>query len=312
MAAASRRISLLVLLLAAVQTGCTYYKPIEPEDPFNPYKNAVIIRNGERAIEGPLDIKSRNQIPILGKVNIGFSWLSGPIEIKPCRMGVQNIDPNKNRFLELNGKLTWEYISEAPGPRFGKRYITGTDNFVYGTDSRDGRFQGYSGLCGHVFLDIWAGVSVHFIKPDFEHGSGKWIANAEPTKINGQTWLLQRFPLKSGLEGGKLGTGVVERWVLKVPQTDYWFVVIVSGSTEDRPGLPGVNRNPAKFARVLELVHQMVESVTIEPIDSNGNPRTPPTPSSPAFQRLNGWVRDDLFMGTPISKPEGFNLAYSF
>jgi len=200
----------------------------------------------------------------------------GPPEIDYCQYSRRDNGRGADRFFEVEGQLRMEYVAGAKAT-YGQKFISNPRQFIYGTD-RNGKFVGYLPFCTHVFTDIWTGVSVALIKPDPTRKTDAWIAGARPVTFNGLTWLEQIAPLKEDPMDHTRGRNFFERWVLMIPDTPYWLVMTVGGSeSNDGKGF-GIDRDPQKYARLLDLFHLMVMSVQLEPIN------LPAESISPALQ----------------------------
>ncbi|APW38794.1 hypothetical protein RD110_17580 [Rhodoferax koreense] len=165
-------------------------------------------------------------------------------------------------MFEVNGRL-------YEGAAISTPYIylsAVTTEKIYGAYPSTGPFKGYSAYCTHTFQDIWTGASVFLIKPDPAKGTDAWIAGAKPVVVSGLQWLRKDIPIEDYSQNHKQWAAPIEIWVLKIPETPYWFVMRLSGSSGGTGTAPGSNRNPEKFARVVDLLHQMVASVKLEPI----------------------------------------------
>ena len=246
--------TLITLALLAQLASCS-------STPEGTYRGGVLVQ------PGPLAIQDHYAFRFVEKWRISHAWLSGPVEINYCRYSRRDNNRGEDRFFEIDGVLKIESVSGDPRDK-GKKFISNRDEWVYGTNSRTGEFTGYSAFCTHSFLDLWTAVSVLLIKPDPAKRTDEWIAGTKPVMVNGLRWLRKDIPIEdySQNKKGEKDIAPVEIWVLKIPDTPYWLVMRIASSTGGTGTARGSNRNPEKFARVLNLFHQRVESVKLEPI----------------------------------------------
>lgn len=230
--------------------------------PEGTYRGGVLVQ------PRPLGIDGQYVFTLLDKWRIRHAWFSGPPEIDYCRYTRRDGGMGEDRFIEVDGILKVEYLSGAPKDS-GKngKYIYSPQERVYGTNPRTGKFQGYSAFCKHTFQDIWAGPVVFLIKPDSSKGTDEWVSGATPVAVNGLHWRRKDSPIEdfSRNTQGKWAAPI-ETWVLAIPDTPYWLVMRLGGSSGGSGTAPGANRNPEKYAQVLGLFHQMIASVKLEPI----------------------------------------------
>jgi hypothetical protein len=243
--------ALLALTLIASLAGCG--------GPEGAYRGGVFIPPGQ-----PLTLSDQYSFQFLDRWRISHSWLSGSVDISYCQYSQRDNGRGEDRFFEVNGRLKIERVSGASG-NFGKKFISNSEQFIYGINPSTGAFKGYLSFCGHGFLDISTGMSVLLIRPDPANGTDRWVVDAKPVMINGLQWLRKDTPIKFDARPDE-GEPRVEVWVLKIPDTPYWLVMRTVGYTGTETSTFGINRNPAKYANVLNLFHQMIASVRIEPI----------------------------------------------
>ncbi|WP_155989893.1 hypothetical protein RG903_06340 [Thermithiobacillus tepidarius DSM 3134] len=135
---------------------------------------------------------------------------------------------------------------------------------IYGTD-RDGNFKNYSAFCGHVFMDSLDGIGLYIVRPDPAKGTDAWIEGAQPVTINGLHWLHKQIPIQGWSKDRKRLIAPIEYWVLPIPDTQYWLALTFSTSSGSSFGM-GADAHPEKHRRLLELFHDLVRSVRLEPI----------------------------------------------
>jgi hypothetical protein len=251
MTIARNTLKLIALVLLALLASCNSTDE-------GTYRGGVLIQ------PGPLGIQDHYAFRFADKWRISHAWLSGPVDIDYCRYSRRDAQ-FEDRFFEVDGVMKEEYVSYVPKDK-GKKFISDPANYVYGTDPRTVEFKGYHSFCTHTFQDIWTGVSVFLIKPDSAKGTDEWIAGAKPVVVNGLHWLRKNIPIEDYSKNHEKWAAPIEIWVLKIPDTPYWLVMRIHSSTGGTGTSPGRNRNPEKFARVLDLFHQMIESVRLDAI----------------------------------------------
>lgn len=212
-----------------------------------------------------LDIKDHYAFSLVDKWRIGFSWISGPVDINYCDFSHRYSKRGEHRFFEKNGILVKEFIAGGKDD-YGKKIIASRSEAIYGENSSTGKFDNYRAFCTHTFQDIWTGISVFLVKPDPAKGTDEWVDGATTVTVNGLHWLRKDTPIEDYSRNPKKWAASIEDWVLKIPDTPYWFIIRLGGSSGGAGTAPGINRNPEKYALVLDLFHQMIESVKLEPI----------------------------------------------
>jgi len=225
------------------------------------YRGGVLIRPGN-----PLALGDRYEFTFLDKWRISHAWLSGLPEIEYCWYSRKDKKTSLDRFVEIDGQLKVERVADA-GDRYGQKYVSNPSRLVYGTD-RDGKFVGYLPFCGHSFVDIRVNVTVALIKPDPAHGTDQMVTGAKRVTLNGLTWLHQSAQVKDEVAVAREGNALIERWVLQIPDSPYWLVMGIGGFRSSDGKGPGIDRDPEKYARLLDLFHFMVMSVQLEPISA--------------------------------------------
>ncbi len=246
----------LTLFVLSLMSACTTPEP-------EVYRGGVLIH------EGPLDIHEHHSFRFVEKWRISHSWLSGPTEVWPCRYS-GNPGAHYAEWKALAGESN-SPIYEIDNRLFSvSRYKNQTqlyrlsDEKICGTNP-NGEFRGFSPFCGHGFKDSLDGVALLIIKPDPAKGTDAWIEGAKPVTINGLHWLHKEIPIKDWSESREQFAAPIEYWVLKIPDTQYWLVLRFSASSGKKFGL-GAGAHPEKHQRLLNLFHQIVHSVRLEPI----------------------------------------------
>jgi hypothetical protein len=257
-----RRFTLFAIAFA--MTACSYQQP-------------EVYRGYELVKEGPLGVNDHYEFRFVNRWRISFDWLSGPVEIRPCDIGAGN------PFRRLKGYKGHEALAvETSPPIFeinGIVFVSGSDikserlrlhredHHFYG-NYRNGPFEGYSAFCSHLFRDTYDAVSVELIKPDPAKGTDAWIDNSYPVTLNGLHWLKKTEPIQD-LTGSKTNLHApIETWVLKIPNTVYWLVFRLNGNSGTTSQFyRGAFWFPEKHHQIVDLFHQMVNSVRLEPVE---------------------------------------------
>ena len=236
----------------------------------------VTYRGKQRVTPGPLGINELSSFRFVDKWRITHRWLSGPVEIRPCRNG-GNPFPYVKGFEAFN-KEDSAPIIERDGRLYtvtsykGEFQIYRKDEYFYGTPTSRGRendFEGFSAFCGHYFDDTHDGMALRIVKPDPAKGTDEWIRGAEPVTVNGLRWLRKTQPIQDWTGKNKrTDSGLTESWVLMIPDTPYWLRwTLNSGTGETSPYKNGAFHYPEKHRQIVDLFHQLVNSVTLEPIE---------------------------------------------
>jgi len=219
-------------------------------------------------VEGPLDIQEHFSFRFADKWRISHSWLSGPVELDGCsgypnnsfrRLGGFGGLGNEQNppFVEKNNTLY--IVSEHKG----SWSLSNRREAIYGTD-RDGKFTGYSAFCGAGFKDSFDNLRLYIVQPDPAKGTSDWIEGAKAVTINGLHWLHKEIPIQNW-EGTQQLNAPIEYWVLKIPDSQYWMMLRFSASSGSKYGR-GAGAHPEKHRKLLDLFHQIIRSVKLEPI----------------------------------------------
>jgi hypothetical protein len=116
----------------------------------------------------------------------------------------------------------------------------------------------YTPFCSQPFSSP-NGMALWIVKPDAAKGTDVWIDGAVPTEVNGRTWLVKRVS-PSDLGPVSDRAKPIEYWTLRIPETPYWLHMRFSGSARS------IEQYPAEHAYLLDLFHQLVRSVKLDPI----------------------------------------------
>jgi hypothetical protein len=230
-------------------------------------------RNGALIQPRALGLQEERIFRFVDKWRIRYLWIGGPVDIFPCQdggnpfEGVSGFDALKNEnaspIIEQDGHL---YVVGADLDN--NIYFDTADHFFYGTNQKGKDvFVKYSAVCSHFFSDTLDSIALVIVKPDSAKGTDEWIEGTKPITINGLQWLRKIKPIRDWT-GTKRDSGLVESWVLMIPNTAYWLRwTLYSGSGETSRYKSGAFHYPEKHRQIVDLFHQMVESVTLEPIE---------------------------------------------
>lgn len=245
-------------LLTVLLSGC--YGVLTPDNNLNPGGIPPHQQTGLISI-GPV-----YRFRFSEKWQISHAWVQG-VNVAPCRY-------RGNVFNRLPGYPS--LASEPQGPMFennGRIYSatafkdTGDKIIFFELSSQilgerisDRTFEGkYTPFCAQFFSASRNGMSLSIIKPDPAKGTDAWIADSAPKTINGRTWLVKTVPSKDLSETGLIQP--IEYWTLKIPSTPYWMHLTFSASLDH-----SVRKHGAELDALLDLFHQVIESVRLEPI----------------------------------------------
>ncbi|MBC7682382.1 MAG: hypothetical protein H7172_08620 [Ferruginibacter sp.] len=216
--------------------------------------------------KGPVVIGRSYSFRFVEKWRISHAWIQGT-GVEPChyRGNIFKRFPNyqalatdvEGPMFEHDGRiyfggvkpknpeqiLFWELSYQFLGERMSDRGF-------------DGKFQPF---CGQAFQKSRNGMTLSIVKPDPEKGTDAWVKGAVPMVVNGRTWLIKTVPPQD-LSGTGL-TQPIEYWTLKIPDTPYWMNLRFSASLDH-----SIHQYGAENIVLLNLFHQVIESVKLEPI----------------------------------------------
>jgi hypothetical protein len=216
-----------------------------------------------------VSLQEQYSFRFLGKYRISHLWLSGT-NVRNCHYGTHyagttafpdvfgKLEEVNLPALEHDGELMWV------GEDHGRLRFDSAPEYFYGTDSA-GHFERYLPICEQGFLSSFNGIGLLIIKPDPAKGTDEWISSAKPVQMNGLTWLLKEAPPKdqSKLTASRFLPSDIETWTLQIPETPYWIVVQFSADLKI-----SLQDHPEEHAKLLDLFHQLVASVKVEPLTS--------------------------------------------
>lgn len=229
----------------------------------------VMYGDGVKHYEGPLNLGKGYSFRFAEKWRISYKWLSGPIDIGGCfyagnpfrgRSDFPVLQSEKNQpFVEKDGTLY------ALGGKENDLYLQNMNLWVYGI-TREGKYRGYERFCLSVIDDSFDSVALFIVLPDPEKGTDEWIEGAEKVRINGLDWWFQQHLIQNWSDNLERGRAPIEVWVLPIPDTKYWLMIRMSSTASYKYGL-GAVAHPEKHRLVHSLFRQIIESVTLEPIE---------------------------------------------
>lgn len=226
-------------------------------------------RGGVLMQEAPLDIQEHHSYRFTDKWRISHRWLSGPTELRGCSGYPSNSFRRLGGYGELGNEINPPFV-ENNGTLYivsehkGIWSLSNRREFIYGLN-REGVFEGYLPFCSHGFKDSLDSIGLYIVQPDPAKGTDEWISGAKPVTINGLQWLHKEMPMQDWSESRERLSAPIEYWVLKIPDTPYWMMLRFSASSSSKFGL-GAGAHPDKHQRLLDLFHQIVQSVKLEPI----------------------------------------------
>lgn len=215
--------------------------------------------------KGPVAIGRANSFRFVEKWRISHAWVQGT-GVRPCFY-------RGNVFRRVSGYSALANEPDAPMFERDGRIYYGTTfektqgQIVFselsyqflGERPSDRAFEGkYQPFCSQPFSSP-NGMAILIVKPDSTKGTDDWIAGAVPVKVNGRTWLVKKTP-PVDFGPTSIRASAMENWTLKIPDTPYWLHMRFSGSQRS------VDQYAAEHAHLLNLFHQLIESVKLEPI----------------------------------------------
>jgi hypothetical protein len=224
-----------------------------------------IYRGGKLVIPGPLSVSDSYEFTLLDKWRVSHAWISGPPDIRYCSYSRRDNGRGKDRFFEVDGLMRREVTSGARDS-FGQKLLAESSTWLFGVNTRTGKFEGYDAFCTHTFQDIWTGFSVFLIAPDPAKGTDEWIAGAKHVTVGNNQWLRKDDPPADYSQTPGKWAAPIETWTLPLAEGKYWLVMRLGGSTGGYGTAMGINRNPLKYEQVKAVFHQMIESVRIDPL----------------------------------------------
>jgi hypothetical protein len=223
-----------------------------------------IYQAGKLMVPGPLAASDFYEFTFLDRWRVSHAWISGPPDIRYCRYSRRDSGRGMDRFfVDVDGLIKREVVSGARDTFGQKRLST---EWLYGTNSRTGQFNGYSAFCTHTFQDIWTGISVFLIVPDSSKGTDEWVSGAQSVSVGENQWHRRSDPPADYSQTPGKWAAPIETWTLPLAGGKYWLVMRLGGSTGGNGTAMGINRNPLKYEQVKAVFHQMIESVRIEPL----------------------------------------------
>ena len=231
-----------------------------------------VYRGGQRIYPAPLGVEDHYSYRFVERWRISHNWLSGPVDLRGC----SGYSLNPYRLRLVGGPLSSDM--NAPFIEYrGSLYLVSEHKGVWSLSDRrekidgtdpTGKFERFSPFCVHFFGDSMDGVGLYIVKPAPTKGTDAWIEGAETVIINGLAWLHKKDPIRDWSQSRVHQAGPIERWVLKIPDTQYWLYLSFASSTGATSMYgTGALAYPEKHARLLELFHQIVASVKLEPIE---------------------------------------------
>lgn len=218
------------------------------------------------------------------KWRLSHAWLQGT-NVKQCRYPSNAFErfpqyaalANEDRgpMFDLDGRIYTATTFPQQPERIlfveKRAQVIGDVETVYGG-------RGYTPFCSDVFAASRHGLTVMIVKPNPAYGTDEWVKGATFETLNGRVWLVQRTPPRDHSATGLAAP--IERWTLKIPETPYWLHLSFSASLEH-----SVRLHRAEHEHLLGLFHQIVRSVSLEPI----------TPVDPASMPPIEFLRPDTF-----------------
>lgn len=209
-----------------------------------------------------VDIGYAYSYRFLESYRISHQWISGP-NTMPCRypwnvyrlMGGYGdlMKEKRGPFFEKDGVLS---ISNL----YGKEFVPAENLNIYTLGENNGVFEKYRPFCSQFFLHAAVGMSLYIIKPDEKKGVNEYVDGAESTVVSGLNWLHKEVSPHDERYRYRPAAVPVEYWVLKIPESSYWMVLIFTLNPKT------TFQHPEELVYLQNLFYGIVSSVKLEPI----------------------------------------------
>lgn len=228
-----------------------------------------VYRGGQLMQAAPLGIEDQHSFRFVDRWRISHRWLSGAPHIMGCTRYPLNSFKRLGGYGELGDEINSPIVE-----RDGTLYIVSEHKQKWSLSERrqafyglsaDGRFTGFGVFCGAAFSDSLDAMGLYIVKPDPAKGTDEWVSGAKEVMIDGLRWRHKEIPIQDWSESRVSLSGPIEYWVLEIPGTPYWMALRFAASSSSKYGM-GADAHPEKHRRLLELFHDIVQSVRLEPI----------------------------------------------
>jgi hypothetical protein len=237
---------------------------------------AVYYKNGIESAPGVLELKQQPSFRFVERWHISFAWLSGAWGANECHFGHNPFKgkPEYGPLASDNNAPQWHWRNAIVGPHVndkgpfsGKLQISVSgspqdprDVITLGQTSSSGKVD-YVNYCSASLSASFTSASATIINAKLYKNAESLLDGAKDVRIGDNQWSVIETPI-SDYSGKQYGNQpLLERWVLKIPQTDYWMVFTFYASKQ----FSYIERREA-FEISHDLFRKAVASVSLKPI----------------------------------------------
>lgn len=237
---------------------------------------AVYYKNGSEYVPGVLELKQQPSFRFLERWQISFAWLSGAWGANDCHFG-KNPFGGKLEYGPLASDSSaphwqWQNAIVAPyvsdkGPFSGKLQISfygspqdPRDALTLGQTSSNGQIR-YISYCSASLSESFTSASATIVNARLYKNVESLLNGAKDLRIGDNQWHVIENPISDYSDKQYGSQPLLERWVLKIPETDYWMIFTFYASKH----FSFVERRDA-YERSHDLFRQAVSSVSLKPI----------------------------------------------
>lgn len=236
----------------------------------------VLYKNGVEYVPRQLGLGEHVSFRFVERWRIKFSWISGRPEINPCSFGVnpfKGMAEYGDLSLEDNAP-EWVWRGAIVGPNIGvgkffpgklRLLLSGNpeapnDVVTLGYKQAEGGRK-YINRCDAYLSDSFTSAAATIVNATGYSDFHSVIQQAKNVQVGNNIWKVIVNPL-GDFEGMKYGNQpLLERWVLALPETDYWLIFSFYASKQ----FSYVQR-PVDYDRAHDLFRKSIASVSLEPI----------------------------------------------
>lgn len=236
----------------------------------------VYYKNGVEFVPGALHLKEQANFRFVERWHISFAWLTGAWGANDCHFGHNPFKgrPEYGALASDNNGPRWQWRDAIVGPDIGDKgpfsgklqfSVDGSpqdphDAVTLGQTSSSGEVR-YVNYCSASLSESFTSASATIINAKRYKNVDSLLDGAKDVRIGENQWSVIENPI-SDYSGKQYGNQpLLERWVLKIPQTDYWMVFTFHASKQ----FSYIERREA-FEIAHDLFRQAVASVSLKPI----------------------------------------------
>jgi hypothetical protein len=254
----------LIIILLLLLSGCA------------PTSTAFYYNDGVEHVPTALALNSESSFRFLERWHISFSWFSGPAGVHACSFGK---NPFKGRMeygevaLDKNAPH-WAWKNAVVGPYIDneqpfsgrlKIMINGDldspyDAITIGQLGKEGNIR-YATPCAVSLSESFTSATATFLNVKLHKNANSLVQGSNNVQIGNNRWRVVKNTVSDYPGTGYGNQPVLERWILEMPETDYWMVFTFYASKQ----FSYVERREA-YERARDLFRQSIASVSIYPI----------------------------------------------